>query len=55
MKPTPITAEDYIYYQVNKHAKKDPLDAILDHIRKNPLHLQTKLYQIKGVTLKNAV
>ena len=36
IKPTPITAEDYICYQANKHAKTDPLDAILDHIWKNP-------------------
>ena len=36
IKPTPITTEDYIHYQANKHAKTDPLDAILDHIKKNP-------------------
>ena len=36
IKPTPITVEDYIHYQANKHAKTDPLDAILDHIWKNP-------------------
>ena len=32
IKPTPITAEDYIHYQANKHPKTDPLDAILNHI-----------------------
>ena len=36
IKPTPITAEDYIHYQANKHAKTDPLDAIFDYIWKNP-------------------
>ena len=43
IKPTPITAEDFIHYQANKHTKTDPLDAILDHIPKIHLHLQTKL------------
>ena len=36
MKPTPITAEDYMQYQARKHTKTDPLDAILDCIQKNP-------------------
>ena len=36
IKPTPITAEDYMHYQARKHTKTDPLDAILDHIWKNP-------------------
>ena len=31
-----ITAEEYIYYQAEKHTKRqtDPLDAILDHFKK---------------------
>ena len=32
MKPTPITTEDFLHYQANKHTEIDPLDAILDHI-----------------------
>ena len=36
IKPTPITAEDYMSYQARKHTKTDPLDATLDHIQKNP-------------------
>ena len=43
IKPIPITAEDYICYQGNKHTKIDPLDAILDHIQKIHPHLQTQL------------
>ena len=35
IKPTPITTEDYIDYQANKHAKTDPLDAICDSIQKS--------------------
>ena len=36
IKPTPITAEDYMCYQASKHTKIDPLNAILDHIQRNP-------------------
>ena len=38
IKPTPITAEDYMCYQGRKYTstQTDPLNAILDHIRKNP-------------------
>ena len=36
IKPTPITIEDYMCYQAKKHTKIDPLDAILDHMWKNP-------------------
>ena len=36
IKPTPITAEDYMCYQARKHTKTDPLNDILDHIWKNP-------------------
>ena len=36
IKPTPITAEDYMHYQASKHAKTYPLNAILDHIQRNP-------------------
>ena len=35
MKPTPITAEDYMCYQASKQTKTDPLDAILDHMQRN--------------------
>ena len=34
IKPTPITAEDYMHYQARKHTKTDPFNAILDHIQK---------------------
>ena len=36
IKPTPITAEVYIWYLFRKHTKTNLLDAILDHIKKNP-------------------
>ena len=36
IKPTPVTAEYYMCYQARKHTKTDPLNAILDHIQKNP-------------------
>ena len=36
IKPTPITAEDYMHYQTRKHIKTNPLNVILDHIHKNP-------------------
>ena len=36
IKPTPITAENYMCYQARKHTKTDLLNAILDHIKKNP-------------------
>ena len=36
IKPTPITAEDYMHYWARKHTKTGPLDVILDHIWKNP-------------------
>ena len=32
----PITTEEYMHYEANKHTKTDSLDAILDHIQKNP-------------------
>ena len=32
IKPTPITAEEYMCYQDRKHTKTDPLNVILDHI-----------------------
>ena len=38
IKPTPITAEDYMCYQARKHTKTDPLDAILDHIQTIHIH-----------------
>ena len=38
IKPTSITAEEYMCYQAGKHTnmQTDPLDAILDHIKNNP-------------------
>ena len=36
IKPTPITTEDYMHYQVMKHTRTDQLDAFLNHIWKNP-------------------
>ena len=34
IKPTPITAEDYMHYQARKHTniQTDPFDAIVNHI-----------------------
>ena len=32
IKPTPVTAEDYMHYLDSIHTKSDPLNAILDHI-----------------------
>ena len=43
IKSTPTTAQDFIHYQANKHTKTDPLDAILDHIQRNPLTPTDKL------------
>ena len=43
IRPTPITAENYLCNQVNKHTKTDPLDAILDHIQKHPLPPTNKI------------
>ena len=39
-----MTAEDYIHYEARKHTKAqtDPLDAILDHIRKIHSHTPTR-------------
>ena len=38
IKPTSITAEEYMCYQARKHTniQTDPLDGILDHIKNNP-------------------
>ena len=36
IKPTPITAADFLHYQAYKHTKTDPLGAILDHVIKHP-------------------
>ena len=38
IRPTSITADEYICYQATKHANRqtDPLDAILEHIKNNP-------------------
>ena len=44
IKPTPITAEDYIHYQANKHVKTDPLDAILAHIQKKSTYTYRQIY-----------
>ena len=43
IKPTPITAENFLHNQVNKHTKTDPLDAILDHIQRHSLPPTTKI------------
>ena len=39
IKPTSITADKHIHYQATKHANRqiDPLDAILEHIKNNPM------------------
>ena len=37
LRPTPITAENYMCFKTKKYTKKtDPLNANLDHIQKNP-------------------
>ena len=52
IKPTSITAEDYMHYQARKHTKMDPLDAILDHIQKTPHSYTNKATSNKGGTIK---
>ena len=44
IKPTSITAEEYIHYQAKKHTNRqtDQLDAILDHIKNNPQSYSNK-------------
>ena len=34
---TPITAENFLHNQLNRHTKIDPLDTILEHIQKHTL------------------
>ena len=36
IKPTTITAANFLHYQANKHTKTDLLDAILDHVLRHP-------------------
>ena len=38
----PITAENLLPNQINKHTKTDPLDIILDHIQRHPPPPTTK-------------
>ena len=44
IKPTSITAEEYMCYQARKHTniQTDPLDAILSHIKNNPQSYSNK-------------
>ena len=44
IKPTSVTAAEYIHYQAKKHTNRqtDPLDAILDHIKNNPQSYSNK-------------
>ena len=44
IKPTPITAEDYMHYQARKHTNTDPLNAILDHIQKKSTYILEQSY-----------
>ena len=39
IRSTSTTADEYICYQATKHANRqtDPLDAILEHIKNNPM------------------
>ena len=34
IRPKPITAENFLYNQLSKHTRTDPLDTILDHIQR---------------------
>ena len=36
IKPTTISPEHYLYSQLNKHTKTDPLNTILGHLEKHP-------------------
>ena len=44
IKPTSITADEYIHHQAKKHTNRqtDPLDAILDHIENSPQSYSNK-------------
>ena len=52
IKPTPITAEDYICYQASNYTKTDPINAILDHFQKNPHTYMDKAISNKRLTTK---
>ena len=45
IKPTSITAEEYIHYQSRKHTniQTDPLDTIMNHIKNNPQLYSNKI------------
>ena len=43
IRPTPITAENFLHNQANKHTRRDLLDAILDHIQRQPLPPTTEI------------
>ena len=47
IRPTSITAEEYICYQTTKHANRqtDPLGAILEHIKNNPMSFSNRTIQ----------
>ena len=47
IRPTSITTDDYICYQAMKHANRqtDPLDAILEHIKNNPMSYSKRTIQ----------
>ena len=49
IRPTPITAENFLHNQLSKHTKTDPLDAILDHIQRHP-----PPHTIKNITNERA-
>ena len=42
-----MTADEYICYQATKHANRqtDPLDAILEHIKNNPMSYSNRTIQ----------
>ena len=53
IKPAPITAEEYMWYQASKHTKTHPPNAIHgSHSKRSTYMHMTKLFLMKGMTIK---
>ena len=52
IKPTPITAETYMHYQASKHKKQVHLMPFLLTFEEIHIITQTKLFLMKGMTIK---
>ena len=50
IKPTPITAENFLHNQANKHTNRGPLDTILDHIQRHPTPPANRPITNTGIT-----